>query len=124
MNFHPKKCKVLRTTLKHKPSLFDYTLHNDVLEFCEFEKDLGVYITQKLSWTKNCQELVSKANQRLGLLKRSCSFTKNPKKRRTLYLAMVRSIFEHCSPIWSHATAVSIDKIEAVQKRGIKWILK
>jgi len=124
MKFHPDKCKVLRATLKHKPSLFDYALHDDVLEFCEFEKDLGVFITHKLNWTKNCQELVSKANQRLGLLKRSCSFTKNTNKRRTLYLAMVRSIFEHCSPIWSPATAVSIDRIEAVQKRSIKWILK
>ena len=37
---------------------------------------------------------------------------------------MVRSIFEHCSPIWSPSTIVSINKIEAVQKKGIKWILK
>ena len=78
MNFHPEKCKVLCVTLKLKPCQFDYSLHDNILKLCDFEKDLGVYITPKLSWTKNCNELASKANQRLGLLKRSCSFTKIP----------------------------------------------
>ena len=39
-----------------------------------------------------------------------------------MYLALVRSIFEHCSVIWSPQTKTLLDQFAAIQKRGIKWI--
>lgn len=36
---------------------------------------------------------------------------------------MVRSQFEHCSVIWRPHNETSLNKIENVQKRAIKWIL-
>ena len=35
---------------------------------------------------------------------------------------MVRSLFEHASPVWS-PSSTQIEKLEKIQKRGIKWIL-
>ena len=44
-------------------------------------------------------------------------------RRRVLYLALVRSQFEHCSLIWRPITKTLINKLESLQKRAIKWIL-
>ena len=59
----------------------------------------------------------------LGLIKRTCHFLVHSKRKRTLYLTMVRSQFEHCSIIWCPVTASGLVKFEAVQKNAIKWIL-
>ena len=65
---------------------------------------------------------LSKARQKLGLLKRTCSFSKNLRHRKTLYLSIVRSLFEHCSVIWRPVSTNNIDKFEAIQKNAVKWI--
>ena len=57
-----------------------------------------------------------------GLLRRTCHFTTNIRQKRAFYLSLVRSIFEHCSIVWSPQNATHIDKFAAIQKRAIKWI--
>ncbi len=66
---------------------------------------------------------MSIAKQRFGLTKRTCHFVKDIRRRRTLYLTLVRSLFEHCSPIWSPTGKTIIDKLENFQKKCIKWVL-
>ena len=50
-------------------------------------------------------------------------FVNNVKRRRTLYLILVRSRFEHCSQIWHPSKSTLIVKFENVQKKCLKWIL-
>ena len=124
MKFHPDKCKLLTVTLQRDSSISNsYTLGDTIITPVNSEKDLGVHISSRLNWTDHCNYLYSKANRNLGLLKRTCSFIKNRAKRRSLYLIMVRCLFEHCSTVWSPNAAASLDKLESIQKRGIKWIL-
>lgn len=52
-----------------------------------------------------------------------CYFVNDEKRKRALYLALVRSQFEHCSPIWRPVSKFMIQKLESLQKRCIKWIL-
>ena len=59
----------------------------------------------------------------LGLTKRTCHFLINSHRKRTLYLAMVRSQFQPCLVIWRPGTLTQIHKFEAIQKNAIKWIL-
>ena len=58
-----------------------------------------------------------------GLTKRTAHFVNNHSQRRALYLAIIRSQFEHCSVIWRPHQKTTIDKLESLQKRCIKWIL-
>ena len=123
MKFHPDKCKFLSVSLNrdnnhHEP----YTINDATICQVNSEKDLGVHITSRLSWTDHCNYLYSKANRNLGLMKRTCSFIKNRSQRRSLYLAMVRSQLEHCSTVWSPSSTTSIEKLESLQKRAIKWV--
>ena len=125
MIFHPDKSKVLAVSNAHDPEdLFIYTLNSKIIEYTPCEKDLGIKIVPKLSWDEHVNFLHSKANQKLGMLKRNCNFVSNMRKRRTLYLSQVRSQFEHCPIIWRPSSKASVEKLESVQKRGFKWILK
>ena len=44
-------------------------------------------------------------------------------QKRALYLALVRSQFQHCSVVWRPHTTNIKNKLDSLQKRGIKWIL-
>ena len=97
---------------------------NDIpIDYADIEKDLGIHINSKLDWSDHCNAIYSKANQRFGLLKRTCHFVRNPNKRRAFYLSQVRSQFEHCTVVWRPSTQTTIDRLESLQKRALKWIL-
>ena len=93
------------------------------LEFSQSEKDLGVTITNNFKWNTHHRSILSKASQKLGLMKRTCSFTKNKRFKKTLFLTLVRSQFEHASPVWRPTTSTQIDKFESLQKRCVKWVM-
>ena len=60
----------------------------------------------------------------LGLIKRTCKGLDDPKTLRTLYCSSVRSNLEYCSVVWSPYTKRNTDKLERVQRRATKLILK
>ena len=128
MNFHKKKCKVLSVTLQRNVldnlpfNSFFYELNGTIIDYVTSQTDLGVTVNTKLLWGSHCNELVTKARSRLGLLGRTCHFTTNKRQKRSFYLSLVRSMFEHCSVIWSPQRATDINKFVAIQKRAIKWI--
>ena len=128
MKFHPSKCKVLSITAEQVSWIlpfdrFPYALEGTYLDYVSSHKDLGVYVNSKLNWSFQCTTLIAKATNMLNLVRRTCHFTRNQDQRRVLYLALVRSQFEHCSVIWTPYQEQLITQFEAVQKRAVKWIL-
>ena len=111
MKFHPDKCKVVSINSKSSStnlvylallplSRFNYTLGWNILAYETEEKDLGIIVNNNFSWVEQHNQIINKASQMLGLLKRTCHFVVSNHRKRTIYLAMVRSQFEHCSQIW------------------------
>ena len=137
MKFHPRKCKVVSLCHRESPltarsSLgvftlpfidFHYTIGEDSLEYADTEKDLGILINSSFDFTDHIDALISKANQQFGLLRRTCHFVQDIRRRRSLYLTLVRSQFEHCSPIWRPFSKKNLEKFDGFQKKCIKWIL-
>ena len=125
MKFHPLKCKVL--AVQKSPiipdSEFQYILGTTHLQYVDTERDLGVDMTPKLNWSNQIDRLCSKASQKLGMLRRNCHFVKDATRARTLYVTLVRSLFESCSIIWRPINQTLSNKVEGIQKRAIKWIL-
>ena len=106
MKFHPNKCKVL--SVQQSPPFLQgilpfiqhiYSLGVSLLDHVEGEKDLGVDMTPKMSWSVQQDRIFSKACQQLGMVKRNAYFATDSKRRRVLYTSLVRSQFEHCSVI-------------------------
>ena len=74
-------------------------------------------------FNEHCENILTKANQKFGVLKRTCHFVTHSNRRRVLYLALVRSQFEHCSPVWRPCSSTLMNKFEVFQKKCLKWIL-
>ena len=132
MKFHPDKCKVVSIISKINrlsflrllpQSRFSYTLDDRILDYETQEKDLGVIVNDSLTWCDHHLHVINKASQMFGLIKRTCHFVINSTRKRTSYLAMIRSQFEHCSIIWRPVTDTHLDKFESLKKNAIKWIL-
>ena len=125
MNFHPDKCKVVSIKNKQSPLemlpfvAYHYRLAENLLSYADSEKDLGILINNEFSLNDHCEKLLSKANQQLGMLKRTCSFVIDEKRRRVLYLSLVRSQFEHCSPVWRPNSVTMVNKFEKFQKKNV-----
>ena len=128
MVFHPSKCKALsvsmqRNALDNLPfNVFYYEINGTCIDYVDSQKDLGVMINTNLTWGPHYNMLVPQASSKLGLLRRTCHFTTSLRQKRSFYLAIVRSLFEHCSPIWSPQYVSHLVRFENIQKRAIKWI--
>ena len=128
MVFHPKKCKALavtrqRNVLDNLPfNIFIYELNGSDIDYVSSQRDLGVNISTNLNWGLHHDLLVQQADSKLGLLRRTSHFTTDKKRKRTFYLALVRSLSEHCSQLWSPQYPSHILKFESIQRRVIKWI--
>ena len=124
MKFHPDKCKTLAVTNGHRPETdFIYSMSDLVIEYTDLEKDLGIHVNGKLNWNEHNEIIYSRANQKLGLLKRTCNFVRNKSKRRALYMSLVRSQFEHCPIVWRPSAKSTLARIESIQKRALKWVM-
>ena len=71
MEFHYKKCNILRVTRFRCPSTYNYTLHGTTQKELEEVKYLGITITKDLSWGKHIHNITSKANSQLGFIRRN-----------------------------------------------------
>ena len=132
MKFHPDKCKVLsingnsvlNNLLHMLPfSKYSYSIGNNIIDYTPDQKDLGVIINENFTWDDHQDMLLNKASQMLGLTKRTCHFVTSPNSKRTLYLTLVRSLFEHVSITWRPVTLTRIHLFERLQKNSMKWIL-
>ena len=57
------------------------------------------------------------------MIRRTCHFVKNIAQKRSLYIAIARSLFEHYREICCPNVVTSMNKFEPIQKKAVKWIL-
>lgn len=123
MSFHPDKCKILRIGSGHAP--FTYTMEGEhekiTLATENEEKDLGVITDTKLSFVGHIDSAVTRANQKLGMMKRGFThLTKDTFTR--LYKSMVRPILEYAHAVWRPPYKKDLIKIEKIQRRATKLV--
>ena len=89
----------------------------DVIKEKEHIKDLGVTISNDLTWSKHIKEVVSKARVMTGWVLRTFS-TRERDPMITMWNSQVRSILDYCSPLWSPSPKDlgNIDLIENTQR--------
>ena len=98
---------------------YHYNFGENLLEYADSEKDLGVDITSNLSCNEHCDMIISRAKQKSGMLRRTCNFVNDVKRKRILCLTLIESQFEHCSQIWHPNNLTMIDKFENGQKNAL-----
>ena len=69
------------------------------LQAVEIEKDLGVWMDNKLKFSDHVEDAVSKGNQILGLIRRSFTYLDIPLLKQ-LYTTLVRPHLEYGNTVW------------------------
>ena len=77
---------------------YDYNLGDLILEAATEEKDLGVIIDEKLKFDKHTEAQVNKANNVIGLIRRSFK-TLDKETLVWLFKALVRPHLEYCNTV-------------------------
>lgn len=119
MSFNKDKCKVLH--LGSRNLKLTYNLGGDLLSDTDVEKDLGIYITNKLKSDYHINEICKKANKILGMIGRALDF-KTWGNMVRLFNSLVRPHLEYGSQYWNPHYKKDIAKIEKVQKRFTRMI--
>ena len=101
----------------------DYYLGGTKLDHIEVEKDLGVLVSQNLSWIDHVDLISSKAQRMLNLLYRTCRDITDISTKKLLYISWVRSRLEYARVVWSSNTKRNINNLEQVQRRAMRFIL-
>ena len=120
MEFNASKCHVLHFSRKNKQYL--YHIKGTLLKASDTEKDLGVLISKDLKPSKHIKEVVTKANQCLGMTRRSFSHIDRDIFL-LVYKTFIRPKLEYCSNIWSPHLIKDIDLLENVQRRATKMVI-
>ena len=120
IQFNASKCKVLTVTRKKSLLNFIYKIDSVEVEHVSTEKDIGINITNSLTWNTHIHAITAKVNKLLGLLKRTCPLLNNVSARRSLYLALVKSQLSYATQVWSPDKIALKTQIERVQGRATR----
>merc|ERR1712082_440688 len=74
--------------------------NGEVINEKEYIKDLGVYISSDLTWTRQINEVVSKTTSMAGWALRTFP-TRMEQPMITVWNSLVRPCLDYCSPVWS-----------------------
>ena len=78
-------------------------------------RDLGVTVTEDLSWSIHVSTSVKKARNKSAWVF-SVFKTREPVPMRALYKSLVRSIMEYCCPLWSPSKVGDVQALESIQR--------
>ncbi|CAJ0940425.1 unnamed protein product [Ranitomeya imitator] len=119
MRFNNDKCKVIH--MGRGNQYHHYTLNGKPLGKSDREKDLGILVNDKLTWSSQCQAAAAKANRIMGCIKRGLD-THDESIILPLYKSLVRPHMEYCVQFWAPVLRKDIMELERVQRRATKLI--
>jgi hypothetical protein len=122
MKFNPSKCTCMSFCNK-KPILYTYHIGEIVLDRVNSFNDLGIIVSDKLTWDLHINVMLKKANKRLGLIKRCICQNSATEVKKLAYTSTVRPLVEYCSMVWHGSSKKSMCNIESLQRRATKYIL-
>ena len=119
MQFNVNKCKIMH--IGHNNINFNYSMNSQWLDFCEAEKDLGVWFSSNLKQSKQCIEARNKASRVLGFINRNVEY-KSREVILKLYKSYVRPHLEYCIQAWKPHLSRDVTMLESVQRRATRMI--
>ena len=100
-------------------------LNDSNVQVVEKMKILGTLVTNKLSWSENCDILVKKVNARMQLLRKVWSFGSTKQEMVELWKVYCLSVLDQSCVLWgSGLTRENINDLERTQKTFVKLILQ
>ena len=84
---------------------------------------LGVCIDGKLNFNEHVHRICSKASAQISALQRLTGLVDYQSKK-TIYTSVIASNFNYCPLVWFFTSRESINKIDKIQERALRFVLK
>jgi hypothetical protein len=124
MKLNEAKCNYMVFSRSDTKFATRLTINNTNIEKISVTKLLGIWISEDLTWSKNCQEICIKAYSRLSMLTKLKYVGVRIEDLIDIYILYIRSVAEYCSVAFhSSLTQADGDKLERIQKTCLKVIL-
>ena len=108
---------MLITNRNKRPIIPPIYLNNIALSEVQSHTNLGVTITNDLSWSKHITQIASKANKRLNIISRSRHILPRLALEH-LYTSMVRPIIEYGDTLFDNAPLHLTQLLDKIQRRA------
>ena len=117
------KCKHMSIGRESTANQYYFYLDNEAhqIHTVQEERDLGVTFDEHLHFNTHIKEIIHKANNVLGTIKRTFN-SRDANVIRLLYTTLVRPILDYSSTIWNPDQMGVIRELENVQRRATKLI--
>ena len=99
------------------------SLDNVDIAFVQKIDVLGVCIDGKLNFNEHVCRICSKASAQISAQQRLTGLLDYP-SRKAIYTRFIASNFNYCPLVWFFTSRESIDKIDKIQERAIRFVLK
>lgn len=113
------KCQAITYSRKKLVSNRVYYLNEIAVNKVNTIRDWG-----ELNFISHFNNIICRANTALGFVKRWSKEFSDPYVTKALYITFMRPILEYGSQVWSPYQDVHIKRIEAVQRRFIRFALR
>jgi hypothetical protein len=125
LSFNTEKCKVMHMggnrngEAKYKMEGVNKVI--GTLQVTTEEKDLGVWITNTLKPSNHIAHIVQRANQTLGLIRRTFTYM-DCRLMKQLFTSLVRPQLEYANVVWHPCLKKDIESLEKVQHRATRMV--
>ena len=124
MKLNEKKCNYMIFTRSQYDFVTRLEVNNTQLDRTSASKILGVWVTEDLTWSRNCAEICKKAYSRLSLITKLKYAGVSTENLIEIFILFVRSLTEYCAVAFhSSLTQEDSNKLEQIQKTCLKVIL-
>ena len=111
MSFNQDKCYTLHMYKTHNPLTLDYIMEGVTLKPVSHYPYLGVELQKELKWKTHIDNITSKANRALSLIKRNLNRCSQEIKAKA-YTTLVRPKLEYASTVWDPYRKCQINQLE------------
>jgi hypothetical protein len=117
----PKTEEVIISRKRSSPVHTVAYLNGAPIKRAPHHKHLGLILSQDLSWTEHINELVDKANRRLGIM-RTLKFKIDRLSLEKIYMSFIRPLLEYGDVVWD-SPLESLNALDMVQKNAARIVV-
>jgi hypothetical protein len=122
VQFSPPKTEEVVISRKRNPSIHPQAvMDNQPIKRVHNHKHLGLIISKDLTWNVHIEDILDKANRRLGVL-RHLKYKLDRLSLERIYLGLIRPLLEYGDIVW-HSDNDILDSLESVQRNAARVVV-
>ena len=123
MEANPTKFQGLLLKGNKQASEFSVSIRGQDIEFSKSITALGICIDENLTFDEHVNNICLKASRQISALQRLTGFIDMP-GRKAIYNSFIVSNFNYCPLVWFFTSRESINKMQKIQERALRFVLK